>query len=152
MPSWRADLAPAWWRDAARRGTFAGSVVVGVYLLDSGSAPSHGGWGGAGADAVGGFSSDAATVSAARGYLCGGCTGCIERPQAAGRQPRHGGTVSAPHVGHARRRVSCFGRWPAPWASKLQWGWWIVDSGADWTIAGSFIYAYSTVVQSRPPI
>jgi hypothetical protein len=38
------------------------------------------------------------------------------------------------------------------WASNLPLGWWIVVSGADWSIAGAFIYQYSVVVQLLPPI
>ena len=38
------------------------------------------------------------------------------------------------------------------WARSLPWGWWIIDSGADWSIAGAFIYQYSVVVQYLPMI
>ena len=38
------------------------------------------------------------------------------------------------------------------WAADLPFGWWIVDSGADWSIAGAFIYAYSAVIQRLPNI
>ena len=33
------------------------------------------------------------------------------------------------------------------WACNLPLGWGIVDSGADWSIAGAFIYRYEVVVQ-----
>ena len=38
------------------------------------------------------------------------------------------------------------------WACNLPLGWWIVDSGADWSIAGAFIYRYGVIVQRLPRI
>ena len=38
------------------------------------------------------------------------------------------------------------------WAADLPFGWWIVDSGADWCIAGAFIYEHTTVIQRLPYI
>jgi hypothetical protein len=42
------------------------------------------------------------------------------------------------------------GGWP--WAADLPFGWWIVDSGADWCVAGAFIYEHSRVTQRLPNI
>ncbi len=38
------------------------------------------------------------------------------------------------------------------WAQGMPLGWWMVDSGADFHIAGDFIYQYAVVVQRNPNI
>ena len=40
----------------------------------------------------------------------------------------------------------------AGWAPKLDFGEWIVDSGAELMIAGAFIYPYATVIMQRPDV
>ena len=99
MPSWRADLALAWWRDATWRRAPAGSVVVGIYFLDSGSAPSYG---------SGGNSGTSGAIAAPTTWvpLCGGDAGYLEQPPASWRQPRRYCAAAIPHLGHARRRFS----------------------------------------------
>jgi hypothetical protein len=40
----------------------------------------------------------------------------------------------------------------APWAARLPYGTWVVDSGAELLIAGAFIYPNSTIVERRPDV
>ena len=40
----------------------------------------------------------------------------------------------------------------AAWAARLPYGTWVVDSGAELLIAGSFMYQYGTIVERKPDV
>ena len=54
-------------------------------------------------------------------------------------------------VGALDARAASGGETPK-WAARLPYGTWVVDSGAELLIAGSFMYQYSSIVERKPGV
>ena len=54
-------------------------------------------------------------------------------------------------VGALDARAASGGETPK-WAARLPYGTWVVDSGAELLIAGSFMYQYSSIVERKPDV